>query len=224
MDRSSLTVPVAILAAGAILALAVYAYYSGTAPKAKTPGDPSLVRPVGAGDHILGNPAARAKIVEYSDFDCTYCKTFHQTLSELIANEGDDGRVAWVFREFPLAEIHENALTHAIAAECVAQISGNDAFWKFADALFAKQPADPKDYGALALAAGVPGDSFSSCYTTASSTVIARIRADRQNAIDVGARGTPYSLLVVDGKAPVVLEGAYSYDALKDLVAKALGN
>jgi hypothetical protein len=40
----------------------------------------------------------------------------------------------------------------------------------------------------------------------------------------VGARGTPYSLLVVDGKAPVVLEGAYSYDALKDLVAKALGN
>lgn len=219
--KQSLTVPLAILAAGAILALATY--FSLAKPGAAThSGNPSLVRPVGASDHILGNPSAKAVIVEYSDFQCTYCKGFHETLSQLVANEGADGKVAWVVREFPLSEIHPNALAYAEAAECVAKVSGNDAFWKFADELFADQPADPNDLGSLALSAGAPGDSFASCYTDASSTVAARIQADRQNALDVGAQGTPYSLLLVSGKAPVVLEGAYTYDALKQLVDQAL--
>jgi len=54
-------------------------------------------------------------------------------LHQIIANEGVGGNVAWVFREFPLIEIHPNALFNARAAECVAQVAGNDAFWKFAD-------------------------------------------------------------------------------------------
>jgi len=219
--KQPLTIPLAILAAGVILALATYFALAKPGAPAHE-GDPSLVRPVGASDHILGNPSAKVAIIEYSDFQCTYCKGFHETLSQLVANEGSGGDVAWVFREFPLAEIHPNALAYAEAAECVAKVSGNDAFWKFADELFANQPVDPNDFGSLALSAGAQGDSFASCYTDASSTVAARIQADRQNALAVGAKGTPYSLLVVAGKAPVVLEGAYSYDALKRLVDQAL--
>ncbi len=144
-------------------------------------------------------------------------------LHQIVATEGASGQVAWVYREFPLVEIHPSAMKHAEAAECVALTSGNDAFWKFADSLFANQPVDPSEYGTLAGAAGVTsGDAFAHCYANASTTVDARITADRQNALDSGARGTPYSLILVAGHAPVVMDGAYSYDAAKQLVDNAL--
>ena len=219
--KSSYTIPIAIIIGGIIVAIAVYV----SMPKhaATVSGNPALVRPVGPSDHIFGNPAAKVMIVEYSDFDCAFCKTFNGTLHQIITDEGVDGDVAWVFREFPLTEIHPNALSHARAAECVAQVAGNDTFWKFETTLFDNQPVDPTTYGALAQTVGVTGEAFATCFANASSTVQARITADRQNALDVGAQGTPYSLIVVDGQPPVVMNGAYSYEAAKALVDQALG-
>lgn len=218
--KNSLTIPLAIIAGGIIVAIAVYV----SMPKSPVTsgGDPSLVRPVSASDHILGNPAARVVIVEYSDFDCDYCKGFHDTLHQIIANKGAGGKVAWVFRQFPLKEIHPNAFSHARAAECVASVAGNDAFWKFSDALFNAQPANPADYGTLASSVGLSGDAFATCYSTTSMTLDARITADRQNALSMGAIGTPFSLILVAGKPPVVMAGGYSYDAVKQLVDQAL--
>lgn len=220
--KSSYTIPLAIIFGGIIVAVAVYV----SMPKSPAAGigNPSLVRPVSASDHILGNPAAKVMIVEYSDFDCEYCKAFDETLRQIIANQGTKGDVAWVFRQFPLTEIHPNALSHARAAECVAQTAGNDAFWKFENILFANQPVDPSKYGSLAKTAGISGDAFATCYATASVTLDARIMADRQNALDMGAQGTPYSIILVTGKPPVEMAGGYSYDAVKQLVDEALAN
>jgi len=217
-----MTIPTAIVCGGIIIALAVYM----SMPRSSAPsvGSPSLVRPVSASDHILGNPAAPVVIVEYADFDCTYCKGFNDTLHQIVASEGTGGEVALVFREFPLIEIHPNAFSHARAAECAAAVAGNDAFWKFADLLFANQPVDPSSYGTLAAQAGISGNDFATCFASASTTLGARINADRENALQVGAQGTPYSLILVNGKAPVVMDGAYSYDAVKQLVDQALGN
>jgi len=220
--KSSYTIPVAIVFGGIMIALAVYASMPKNA--AKSIGNPSLVRPVGASDHILGNPAAKVMIVEYSDFDCDFCKGFNETLHQVIASEAASGQVAWVYREFPLTEIHPNAFSHARAAECVAQVAGNDTFWKFETALFDNQPVDPSQYGMLAKSAGVSGDAFATCYSTASTTLDARIMADRQNALDMGAQGTPYSLILVTGKSPVVVDSALPYDMMKQLVDQALGN
>jgi protein-disulfide isomerase len=219
--KSTLTIPIAIAIGGGIVAIALYV----SIPKSPSTGvgNPALVRSVSPTDHILGNPTAKVMIVEYSDFDCEFCKSFNETLHQIVANAGAGGQVAWVFREFPLTEIHPNALSHARAAECVAQVAGNDAFWRFADLLFANQPVDPSRYGELALASGVVGDSaFATCFASASTTLIDRIQADRQNALLMGAQGTPYSLILVNGQPPVVMAGGYSYDAAKELVDQAL--
>jgi protein-disulfide isomerase len=219
--KSSLKIPSAIVLGGVIIALAVYFSIPHRPGTIAGSGDPALVRPVGSGDHILGNPSAKVMIVEYSDFDCGFCSGFHETLRQIIANEGTKGEVAWVFREFPLVEIHPNALSLARAAECVAEVAGNDAFWKFADALFANQPVAPTRYSELAKVAGVLDiDTFTACYINAAAD--ARINADRQNALDTGASGTPYSLILVAGAAPVVMDGAYPYDAVKQLIDAAL--
>lgn len=217
--KTSLTIPLAIIAGGIIVAIAVYA----SVPKAPVENaDISLVRPVSASDHILGNPTAPVVIIEYSDFDCTFCKGFHDTLHQVIANAGTDGEVAWVFRHLPLSEIHPNARAHARASECAADASGNDAFWRFSNALFANQPADPSRYGELASLAGISGDAFATCYSSISPAIDARITSDRQNALDIGATGTPYSVILVNGKPETVMDGAYPYDAVKALVDEAL--
>ncbi len=207
---------------GIIVAIAVYVSMPKTPSTYSGNGNPALVRPIGTDDHILGNPAAKVMIVEYADFDCEYCKGFDDTLHQIVANEGTTGNVAWVYREFPLTEIHPNAMKHAEAAECVAQVAGNYLFWKFADMLFANQPVDPSQYGTFAERLGVPGTAFAACFSNASSTVDTRILADRQNALSMGAQGTPFSLILVTGKPPVVIGGAYPYDTVKQLVDTAL--
>lgn len=219
--KSTWTIPFAIVVGGIIVAIAVY--FSVAQPQTSTrTGNPALVRPVSTSDHILGSPTAPIQIIEYSDFDCDYCKSFHQIMHQIVANEGADGKVAWIYRQFPLTEIHPNAMKHAQAAECVAKVAGNDGFWKFADALFEHQPVDPSKYGELAAKAGAPGSAFLECYTDAATQVDTRIKADRQNALDTGGAGTPHSIIVVPGKAPVVMTGTWSYDAIKLLLDQAL--
>lgn len=221
--RSEHTISIAIIVGGLIVAFAVY--FSVNEPAARAPsgqGNPALVRPVDATDHIIGNPRARVMIIEYSDYDCDWCKTFHEAMYRVITNRGPNGDVAWVYRHFPLTEIHQNARKHAQAAVCVAETGGNEAFWRFSDSLFRNQPTDPSRYGELAQAAGAPAAEFQRCYVGAAGAIDARITRDRENALAAGAVGTPYSVIVVDGKTPIVMDGAYTTDAIELIIAQVL--
>jgi protein-disulfide isomerase len=87
--------------------------------------------PVTADEHIYGNPDAKVTIVEYSDFECPYCKQFQPTLKKIV--DESNGNVRWVYRNYPL---HQHSFEKLLAAECVAKLKGNDAYWKYADLLF----------------------------------------------------------------------------------------
>ncbi len=86
-------------------------------------------------DHVRGNPEAKITIIEYSDFDCPFCSRFHSTMLQVL--EAYNGQVKWVYRDFPLPQLHPNAPKLAEAAECVASQNGKEAFWNFADAYYA---------------------------------------------------------------------------------------
>ncbi len=221
--RASYVIPAAIVVGGAIVAFAVYFSLHPSEPStASGSGDPALVRPLGANDHVLGSPNAPITVIEYADYDCSYCRDFSATLHELVARYGPGGKVAWVYRNLPLTALHPYAYKAAVAAECVALTAGNDSYWRFADALFANQPADPLAYAQYAKAAGANPDAVATCEENASSTVGARIDADIRNAEEIGARGTPYSLILAAGTAPVVLDGAVPYDYLAEQVSALL--
>ncbi len=109
----------------------VQKYLDGEASQA----DPALASlpAVSGDDHITGNADARVVLVEYSDYECPFCKQFHPTMKQLMTEyEGD---IAWVLRDYPLP-FHPNAQKAAEAAECVADIGGTDAFWEFSHAVF----------------------------------------------------------------------------------------
>lgn len=100
-------------------------------------GDVKLnnLKPVTSADHIRGDINAPVKIVEFSDIDCPFCKRFHTTMLEVMNTYGKEGKVAWVYRHFPLTQLHPDAANKAEASECVAELGGNDKFWEFVDGL-----------------------------------------------------------------------------------------
>ena len=89
------------------------------------------VPPPTANEHIYGNPNAPVTIIEYSDFECPYCKQFHPILKQIV--DESNNNVRWIYRHFP---IHQHSFEKLVAAECVAKLKGNDAFWKYGDLLF----------------------------------------------------------------------------------------
>lgn len=91
----------------------------------------SLIRGLEASDHIRGAAKAPITLVEYSDFQCPFCKRFHPTMQRIMKDY--DGNVSWVYRNFPLSSIHEYAQARAEAAECASE---QGKFWEYADALF----------------------------------------------------------------------------------------
>ncbi|MFA6257325.1 MAG: thioredoxin domain-containing protein [Candidatus Paceibacterota bacterium] len=93
------------------------------------------ITPVSIDDHIVGDlNNAKLVIVEYSDLECPFCQRFHGVMKQIVAES--DGSIAWVYRHFPLVQIHQNAFNAAMASECAVAQKGNDAFWKYADRAF----------------------------------------------------------------------------------------
>ncbi len=215
-------VPFAIIASLAVLGVAIV-LVRGMGP---TGGDKEpefnvkAIPAVTAEDHIMGNLNAPIKVIEYSDIDCPYCKIFEQNMRQIMAESGKSGKVAWVFRHFPLVGNHPNAAKHAEAAECVASLKGNDAFWKFLDAVHTAAPNtkqfNPADYQMLLPSLGVADDAFLAC--TAKGTFKDRVAKQAQDAQAAGATGTPFMVFVAPDGTMLPASGALSYEQLKGLI------
>jgi protein-disulfide isomerase len=85
-------------------------------------------------DHVRGKKDAEVLLIEYSDFQCPYCQRFHPTTLQILKDYSNE--VGYVYRHFPLDQLHPYARPAAEASECIKEIGGEDAFWKFADKAF----------------------------------------------------------------------------------------
>jgi len=185
----------------------------------------AVMRPVTKGrDHVRGNPTAPVTLIEYSDFECPFCKSFHPTVKKVV--EESNGQVKWVYRHYPLDEIHPvKARKEAAASECAAELGGNDAFWKFADRFFELTPSNNKTdvdtvLPQIAREIGLDEARFASCL--ASGRHDRRVQEDYENATATGGRGTPWSIIVSKSGKTYPLSGAQPYAAVKQLVELAL--
>lgn len=218
-------IPVAIVAAGLLIAGAVfYSSNAPTAPGNQQEADVSVVLPITEDDHILGSPNAKITIIEYSDIDCPFCKNFHETMKQVIDEYGPSGDVAWVYRHFPLTSIHPNAARHALASECVADLGGNDAFWSFLDVLFENAPGnqqtDPSRYSEFAAEVGIDTAAFEACI--ADDSKMAEIEDSFNTALAAGATGTPFNVVIVEGEEPVSFSSALPFEQMKAVIDQIL--
>ncbi|HEX8009883.1 MAG TPA: thioredoxin domain-containing protein [Casimicrobiaceae bacterium] len=182
------------------------------------------IRPVSeTRDHIRGNPAAPVTLVEYSDFECPFCKRFHPTVKQIVDESG--GQVRWVYRHFPIDQLHSKARREAAASECATELGGKDAFWKFADRFFELTPSNNNTdidtvLPQIAREMGLDQAQFASCL--ASGRYDRHVEEDLQNAAATGGRGTPWSIIVSKSGQTYPLSGAQPYAAVKQLIELAL--
>ncbi len=191
------------------------------APESKWTEDQAKKVPaVSDTDHIRGSKDAEVIVVEYSDFECPFCERFHPTMQQVLKEYGD--KVAWVYRHFPLESIHSRALPAANAAECVANLGGDDAFWKFADAIFSDQDKYLTEAGLTDAAglAGVDKMAFTSCLSAKKYQSI--VTSQQKGGEAAGITGTPGSYVINKKGDMWFIPGALPFDSLKTTIDEAL--
>ena len=171
-------------------------------------------------DHSIGNPNAQITLVEYSDFECPFCASFHPTMVQVLEELGDD--VRWVYRHYPLA-FHPSAQKAAEGSECVAAQGGDEAFWKYADAIVLKQTDQGLPIAAITEVAstlGIDMNKFKTCLD--SGEMAEKVKADMDGGVAAGVQGTPGTFIVTKDGAQALIPGAYPLEDVKAQVQALL--
>ncbi len=180
------------------------------------------------GDFVEGKENAKVVIVEYSDAECPFCIQVSPTIKKLRTEYS--GKVAFVYRHFPLTQIHKNAFDEARAISCAGVVGGKDKYYAYADALFdykmSKQTATLPKTGKedLAKTVGLNEAEFSSCIK---DNRTAQTVTDQANdGVTAGVQGTPSTFVLVKTRKGyeqvAMIDGARQYEFFKAAVEEAL--
>ncbi|MBD3330763.1 thioredoxin domain-containing protein [Candidatus Peregrinibacteria bacterium] len=167
-------------------------------------------------DPVKGNEDAKVTIVEFSDYECPFCARYiSYTYPQIKENYIDTGKVKYVFRDYPLG-FHQNAYPAALAANCVRDQGGDDAYYDFHDKLFADQEnLDYNTFVSYVEELGFDSGEFKECYD--SDKFKEEIYNDMSAGGDIGITGTPG--FIINGH---VIRGAYPYETFEEIIEKAL--
>ncbi len=163
---------------------------------------------------VLGNADAPVTVVEFSDFQCPFCKRFHDDSGLKLREEYiKTGKVKFVYKQFPLYQIHPYANSAALASECAKE---QGKFWTYHDALFENQEnLATLNFTDLAASLGMNKSQFKSCYD--SGKYSDNVKSDTKEGTEIGVTGTPANF--ING---VPLMGAVPYATLKSAIESAL--
>lgn len=163
-------------------------------------------------DHVTGPDKAKVTVVAYSDFQCPYCGRFFSDSIQPMLKDYKD-KIKFVFRHFPLEQIHPQARPAAIASECAAE---QGKFWQYHDQLFAKQETlSDATFEQIAKDVGLDVNKWKTCLTSGNADK--KVDADTQGGFGYGVQGTPTTF--VNG---IAISGAQPYAAVKQAIDAAL--
>jgi protein-disulfide isomerase len=141
--------------------------------------------PVSPSDHVRGSPGAVLTLVEYGDYQCPHCALAHVIVHRVLAQFGN--RLRFIFRHFPLGQIHPMAEP---AAETAEFAGAHGRFWEMHDALYENQDRlGPPLFIALAEALGLSKLALRDAQ--ANGTYLPKVREDFRGGVRSGVNGTP---------------------------------
>lgn len=164
--------------------------------------------------HFKGVESAPVTVVEFSDFECPFCARFYSpTLSQLLSEYVDTGKVKFVYKHFPLVSIHPHALKAAEASECAAE---QGAFWEYHDKLFENQQfLTVQDLKKYAENLGLNTDQFNDCLD--SGKYYEKVQQDLSEGQKSGVTGTP--AFFING---ILLSGAQPFETFQKIIETEL--
>ncbi|TXI32198.1 MAG: hypothetical protein E6Q58_04280 [Niabella sp.] len=202
-------------------------------PDSTAPKGPKIAKVSVDNDPVLGDPNAPVTLIEFSDFDCPWCKTFFdQVFPQFKKNYIDTGKVKMVFRDLPLESLHPDSKTKSLAANCALEQGGSELYYKFHDELFKRAPTpgtgksvlNRADIDKIAKDLGMDAGAFKTCLDT--KKYDDEINQDIQAAFDLESYGTPSFYVgksssngVIEGEA---LEGYAPYANFSQYIERAL--
>ena len=156
----------------------------------------------------LGPDDAPIVIVEFSDFQCPFCRRFHdETYQSLL--DAYPGQIRFVYRNLPLTSIHPAAMPSAVASLCAQD---QDAYWDFHEKLFSSEQLDEETFIRYAADLGLDTETFTACLSSGEHD--AEIQQDMNFAIDLGVQSTP--TFFVNGLAIVGAQPLANFQQLID--------
>lgn len=168
--------------------------------------DGHLTPPVGDRDHAQGDASAAVTLVEYGDYECPHCGRAYPIIKRVQKRLG--ARLRFVYRNFPLGEIHPHAVHAAEAAEAVGSHGGETPFWAMHDLIFEHQQAlDDTSLAHYATKAGVAAELVAADLEAAAFEE--RVRSDFMGGVRSGVNGTP--TFFING---VRFDGSWDEDSL----------
>jgi protein-disulfide isomerase len=185
----------------------------------KADGSLDEMRPLGFDDHVLGSGRSPIAMVTYGDTECPYTKKFFFEMQKVMREYGS-GEVVWIFRHFPNDSLHPRARLEAEATECAGRVGGKMKFWEYLQAIFTETQShntlDQQRLTAIAQTLEIPLDEFEACRE--SRMTAARVSRDADNALAIGAQGTPTTVLVAPNGAMTKIDGFSSYEEMRALI------
>jgi protein-disulfide isomerase len=177
---------------------------------ASPPRPTRLAVEVGERDHAIGPADAPVTLLEYGDYECPDCGNAFPIIKRLIAEEGP--RLRFVFRNFPLSNVHPHASVAAQAAEAAA---AHGKFWEMHDLLYEHQKnLDEYEMSRFALQAGLEIYRFDA--DMSAERFAGKVAEDYESGVKSGVKGTP--TFFING---VRYEGEKDYESLKRAVNEA---
>jgi len=185
-------------------------------------------------DAVLGDANAPVTIIEFSDYQCPFCRKFWtESYPQIKSQYIDTGKVKIVFRDLPLTSLHPMAQASAEAAECVRELGGDDAYYEYHDKMFSEQnildSGNPTgtvsktiQYTSTDLKswANEIGYDIGACLD--SGKYSSEVQKDARDAQAAGGTGTPYFVIMgSDGKGSA-LSGAQPFSAFKQVIDSKL--
>ncbi len=175
-----------------------------------------------AGDEFRGDPEATLTVVEFSDFECPFCRKHTLETQPILDQEFvEPGTVRWVFKHFPLDNIHPRAAIAGVAAECAAE---QGQFWEMHDKLFTSTDRwvnDQPEEGLKALAQdlGLDMDAFNACLED--PAMMDRVRSDQADGAPF-VRGTPTFVVLFPNGDGRLIPGALPADQFSQALTQLL--
>jgi protein-disulfide isomerase len=173
-------------------------------------------------DPVLGDEDAEITIVEFSDYQCPFCRSFYtQTLPQLKREYIDTGKVKFVYRDFPLS-FHPGAIPAASGAECARDIYGEDAYWKLHDKIFeeqGKQGQGTVQFTADDVKSWAQEIGYDVVECMNSGKFESEIQKDFADGQAAGVRGTPgFIILKGDSGTGVPISGAQPFAVFQQAI------
>lgn len=227
-EKNKFFLPIAIVLAGALISGAVLYTRSSSQPAATIGGTVQQGggdAPEAGGianvsrddDAVLGNPDAPITIIEFSDFQCPFCRKFYkETLPQIKKEYLVSGKVKFVYRDFPLVQIHPGAMPAAEGAECAKE---QGKFWEMHDTIFDEQEKQGSgtvqftvdDVKKWAAKIGLNTSKFNQCLS--SGKFAQEVEKDIADGSTAGVSGTPATF--INGR---LITGAQPFAAFKAII------